>query len=617
MENFLSKKYPDLPGSRPVNRAVEKVKRAGESIPYTRDERVNAFLDRFENLMKDERGFSLLKHKLLEKYTLKPEAIPESYWLLQDVIMNERGQGGDSDQKKLEMKQQIADGALSDQRVSLEQWIDYLAASDSKYIPREFKYWIFRNIIGLQEYDKEKKEFPKRSRGTMKQFPDINHEALAYVMDAIMKKYGGTRVHFEYDIQPDEQEAFNSFLEKEDFAKLYAWANDLVNPVPESLLQITDGEWRKFEKESDHQVLIQTIRGKGTGWCTAGENTARKQLDGGDFHIFYSLDNNKNPTIPRIAIRMENNDIVEVRGIAYKQNLDPYIGEVLARKLEEFHDGEQYVKKEHDMNLLTYIGQKVQQNGLLTRNELLFLYEVNSQIDGFGYRKDPRIQTLREQRDRGKDLSIIFDCAQGQIAYEENQINEDTKVYIGKWTPEAMSLLPRNIQHIYEKFPNRKPFMQIIDPELDIKTTADVFHAFKSRSGQEINVDSGTKKMLEKISFSGEQLQIVAFSVDGLGLSNGATLSEIYERAKSYGLSLCPAEVGPRLRFQYLGDSLFVGMSPIIIPEGGVGEFGEETSAVFIVGHNGVDLFLGNRGCDNADSNKFFVSDTFVFFRNK
>ena len=69
--------------------------------------------------------------------------------------MREQGQLGDwqeaDENKKDEIKRQNSEGVLGDQRSSLEQWIDYFASSDSKYIPRELKYWIFRNIEGLQE----------------------------------------------------------------------------------------------------------------------------------------------------------------------------------------------------------------------------------------------------------------------------------------------------------------------------------------------------------------------------------------------------------------------------------------------------------------------------------
>jgi hypothetical protein len=445
MEHFLDKNYPDLAGSRPVERATKKAREGGEKI-HSKDERIDSYLSRLGTLVSDERGFELLKHKVLSTYVTKPEEIPESYWKLQENIMAERGQLGDwknmSDEQKEKAKALNAEGVLSDQESSLEQWLDYFANPDSKGIPDDVKYWVFRNIIKLQEFDKEKGEFPKRSRGTIKQFPDWNPEALNYVLDASQKKYNGGKHEFEYDIQPEERAEFEKYLEKEDFAKLYAWANTLMNPIPERLLKVTEGEWRKFEQDSDPEELVKTIRGKGTGWCTAGINTAKTQLEGGDFYVYYSEDDEGNAVLPRIAIRMENNNIAEVRGVAYKQNLDPFIGKVLEEKLEEFPDKEKYLKKEHDMQEMTRLVEKQKTGEEFTKEELEFLYEKNGKtIDGFGYQDDPRIEELLENRDIIDDYCVMYDCRRDQMVSSPENITEDTRVCFGNFRQKDVKIL--------------------------------------------------------------------------------------------------------------------------------------------------------------------------------
>ena len=44
----------------------------------------------------------------------------------------------------------------------------------------------------------------------------------------------------------------------------------------------------------------------------------------------------------------------------------------------------------------------------------------------------------------------------------------------------------------------------------------------------------------------------VELTVRNLGFPQGATIAEIYERAKQLALNLCPLELGPHLRLQYL-----------------------------------------------------------------
>ena len=64
------------------------------------------------------------------------------------------------------------------------------------------------------------------------------------------------------------------------------------------------------------------------------------------------------------------------------------------------------------------------------------------------------------------------------------------------------------------------------------------------------------------------EVTLVVLSVSELGFKDeGATMKEIYARAQQLGLELCPAEVGPQLRLQYLdqplGEFLHIAMKPI------------------------------------------------------
>jgi hypothetical protein len=50
-------------------------------------------------------------------------------------------------------------------------------------------------------------------------------------------------------------------------------------------------------------------------------------------------------------------------------------------------------------------------------------------------------------------------------------------------------------------------------------------------------------------------LETVEYSVAELGLPRGGTSSNVLERARTKGLSVCPLEVGPHLRLQFTDPS--------------------------------------------------------------
>ena len=148
-------------------------------------------------------------------------------------------------------------------------WIDYLTSPDAPY-PDWLKYFAFRSVVGMGEYDKEKKEFTKRSKGTTKPFPDLNQEALSYVLDAIEKKYTGSQ-----NASTVQDPQFAKYLVGNNFPKLYGWAIERAETT-EGSLETIEGAWTMYPQGSDHLPLVESLQGYGTGWCTAGESTARK-----------------------------------------------------------------------------------------------------------------------------------------------------------------------------------------------------------------------------------------------------------------------------------------------------------------------------------------------------
>ena len=462
-ESFLNRLYKDLYNSdEVVHTAVNS---------DTKDERVRKYLERLrkvEELARDSKynGLELLKKMYYDKYLIKEENIPESYFELQKKMALERGMGHVEITQS--MRKQLIKDIIADQKSSLDTWLDYLINDDANY-PEWFKYYAFQGMIKLGSYDKKTKTFSKRTPSTTNIFVDLNREALALIYDDLCEVLNGKIV---------DDEILQKLLVGGSFSKLYSYTLDLLDKSNKDISDDTKGIWVKYNKGSAPDELVNSLKGKGTGWCTAGKETARQQLKGGDFYVYYTKDSNNEYKQPRIAIRMEENQIGEIRGINDHQNLEPELEETLEEKLKEFPDSNKYKKKVNNMKKLTDIYNEYKDREL-TIEELRFLYEVDEQIEGFGYEEDPRINEILEGRNIKEDLAKVFNCKPEQISNNINDVLAGKEIiyfydtiFLKFLTIDKSIKLPQNIGgSLYLDIRNIKGLVlpQTIKGDLDLK----------------------------------------------------------------------------------------------------------------------------------------------------
>ena len=403
--DMISKVYTNLHNSDRVLRA--------SNISDKKRERLLKYFERLEELhnrvseTRSVNGEKLLKSFYYDLYVIKPENIPDAYFQNQVRLARERGYGN----IKLteEDKRRMTEEVIDDQKKSLDKWIEYfLYDEESKSYEMWEKYWVFQGLQNLGKYDKETGKFSKRDKSTVYPFPPVERE------------YIFTTLKLMEDFLKDKksEEDIKQALSTGNFKLLYEYVIKQSFLKGEHQSNSTDGKWIKYEQESDYNILRDSLQGYYTGWCTAaGENFAKSQLAGGDFYVYYSLDKNGEAKVPRIAIRMDGKDkIGEIRGIADNQNMEPEMMPILEEKLKEFPDRDKYLKKEHDMKLLTLIDKKVNNNIELTLDELKFLYEIDGKITGFGYWEDPRIEEIKRKRNKRRDYSLIFNVKEEEVA---------------------------------------------------------------------------------------------------------------------------------------------------------------------------------------------------------
>ena len=440
--DMISKVYTNLHNSDRVLRT--------SNVSDKKRERLLKYFERLEELhnrvseTRSVNGEKLLKSFYYGLYVIRPENIPDAYFQNQVRLARERGYGN----IKLteEDKRRMTEEVIDDQKKSLDKWIEYfLYDEESKSYEIWEKYWVFQGLQNLGKYDKENGKFSKRDKSTVYPFPPVERE------------YIFTTLKLMEDFLKDKKgdEDIKQALSTGNFKLLYEYVIRQSFLKGEHQGNSTDGKWIKYEQGSDYNILRNSLQGYYTGWCTAaGENFAKDQLAGGDFYVYYSLDKNGEAKVPRIAIRMDGKDkIGEIRGIADNQNMEPEMMPILEEKLKEFPNRDKYLKKEHDMKLLTLIDKKVNNNIELTLDELKFLYEIDDQIKGFGYEEDPRIKEIKRKRKKRRDYSLIFNVKEEEVAlFKEEWLNNPEKfkvlldnIYLDSLTSTDGLVLPQHV----------------------------------------------------------------------------------------------------------------------------------------------------------------------------
>ncbi len=432
---FLHNKNSKLHISDNVLHEQKRLDRLGEKTtqkPASKIEDWLTLLERTHTGHKDDpRILERIKKSYHKLYVIKESSIPESVFLLEQRIARNLGHGEIeiTDEFKQEKTKQI----ISDQEHSLDKWIDYLTSPDANY-PTWAKYWAFTSMVTMGKFEKSETEdgkeiasFKKRDPTTVAAFPPMNARALAMAVSVIEAKAKENAKQKKERLPIENVSAklnayeFKELVELENFSKLYTqFLIELPEYSAEGLRE-TRGEWVKYKKGSEPDALVASLDGHPLEWCTANIDTARNQLQGGDFYVYYSFDSNGTPTIPRVAIRMDENGIAEVRGIAVDQNLDPYISDVVTEKMTQFPDGEKYNKKSADMKRVTEIEDRVKQSEELSKEDLLFLYQMGNKIEGFGYEEDPRIKEIISTRNLKGDISTCTGFLESEISTTQEE----------------------------------------------------------------------------------------------------------------------------------------------------------------------------------------------------
>lgn len=375
-EKFLDQVYQNLYNDKEVRRCGRHVKSKYEAI-----RKYLQHLEYLDNIYSTGHRKEILRELYYQKYIIKEKDIPKS--LNKEVI-------------------------ISDQKQTLDSWIDYL--TDKKF-PYWMKYWIFQGVVRIGSYDYDNCIYNKRSNKTTSPFMEVNNEIIENIVYFLNKRIKKEKIN---------DEVIETLLKTGSFQKIYAFfeiqlKNNLI--INSNCL---DGIWVKYNQGSyeDAMKLVRSLKGKNTHWCSAHSLDAIQQIcgnqmiPGGDFYAYYTKDIKGNYTVPRLAIRLIGKDkIVEIRGIANRQNIEREMEIVLYHKLSKMDfltkkDIELTLDKLRDLQELTSIQQKINNKIPLNNEEVKDIYLKKF---GFGIDNDFRAKKILEKRDILQDYEQVDD----------------------------------------------------------------------------------------------------------------------------------------------------------------------------------------------------------------
>jgi hypothetical protein len=214
----------------------------------------------------DPARIARIKNYYFKEHLIKPENIPEAEFARQQRAARNLGHG-DVDITD-DLKKELTEIIIQDQKSKLEDWLDYFLSDDSSSYPIWAKHWAFDGMLKLGQYDKAEQKFKIRSSDTTAPFAELDREALALVMNLIIKKVTqfdtvssnlskqDKNAEFEKifpEIKDDPR--LKDLIQTANFRTLYEYAIKKL-ASSEKDLSTTEGRWIKYPQGSDHMALV-------------------------------------------------------------------------------------------------------------------------------------------------------------------------------------------------------------------------------------------------------------------------------------------------------------------------------------------------------------------------
>ena len=349
-----------------------------------------------------------LKELCYKKYVIKEKNISSTYYqrISKEYYNNSYHLNNPEKKSEEDLRNKWTLNAIIEQQESLDVWLDYLI--NDLTIPSWLKMWIFEGALSIGYLNEENSSYVVRRVTSVNPFVELDVEILKECVNTVLN-------HFR-DIS--NLNVAKKSIQSISFAKIYVAT--LIEKQASNKIDI-DGIWVLYSSEDDKEIeykekngiepeyikLYKSLQGYNTGWSVEDSlDKAKKQIETGDYHIFYIKDRSGEYVIPKIACRIDNRGSIDIRGTSYGANIDAGYEDVIEQKINETGGKLRYSGALKDMRMLRKIYNKKEEE--LTLGQLKFLYEIGCSITGFGYFKDKRIDEIRKRINSVNCLNKIF-----------------------------------------------------------------------------------------------------------------------------------------------------------------------------------------------------------------
>lgn len=173
--------------------------------------------------------------------------------------------------------------------------------------------------------------------------------------------------------------------------------------------------------------------------CVGTSTSYVNRMKRGEVEILSFRDTATNNPLVTIEYDCKKHRLLQVKAVSDRiptlaDDFAPDLIEALERigdTINDLNEKREVKSKEVEhLKTLLVLKEKMRSKEEFTKDELLFLYEAHTRIQCFdNEQEDPLVNELRSERDRKKDIQIMWDCTPEYVVTDFIHLQEDTQVF--------------------------------------------------------------------------------------------------------------------------------------------------------------------------------------------